>query len=160
MLVRLFSDTATISSNCAPQAKRNTLGSLNVLKGTNSLQMRYRYMAFCVFNFRSYLYSLTMKILYGVCRRRNGHAMRSRVILDYLAQEGHDVQIMASSRACDYLSQRFSGVHRIHGFHMVTEENRMRKDKPFGKISLKARLPSRANCFLFFLLSRALSQRW
>jgi uncharacterized protein (TIGR00661 family) len=70
-----------------------------------------------------------MRILYGVVGEGMGHAMRSRVVLEHLLAEGHDVEIMASSRAADYLAKRFEGVHRIHGFHMISEDNRLRKRK-------------------------------
>ncbi len=58
-----------------------------------------------------------------------GHAMRSRVVLEHLVAAGHEVQIMASGRACDFLGKRFAGVNRIHGFHMILEENRVRMGK-------------------------------
>ena len=70
-----------------------------------------------------------MKILYGVVGEGMGHAMRSRVILEYLTSEGYEVEIMASSRACDFLSARFDDVHRIHGFHIITEDNRVRRSQ-------------------------------
>jgi uncharacterized protein (TIGR00661 family) len=65
-----------------------------------------------------------MKILYGVVGEGMGHAMRSRVILEHLVDQGHDVNVMASDRAFDFLSKRFEGVRRIHGLHMLYEENR------------------------------------
>ncbi|HEX3126317.1 MAG TPA: glycosyltransferase family protein, partial [Thermoanaerobaculia bacterium] len=67
-----------------------------------------------------------MKILYGVVGEGMGHAMRSRVVLEYLLSRGHEIEIMASSRAADFLAARFRGVRRIHGFHIVYEENRMK----------------------------------
>jgi uncharacterized protein (TIGR00661 family) len=68
-----------------------------------------------------------MKILYGVTGEGMGHAMRSRVLLEHLVlTEGHDVQIIASGRAVDFLAKRFEGVNRIHGLHMIYEENRVR----------------------------------
>ena len=70
-----------------------------------------------------------MKILYGVVGEGMGHAMRSRVILDHLIAQDHDVEIMASGRAVDFLSKRFEGVNKIHGLHMITEENRVRPAK-------------------------------
>ncbi|HRC57576.1 MAG TPA: glycosyltransferase family protein, partial [Kofleriaceae bacterium] len=70
-----------------------------------------------------------MKILYGVTGEGMGHAMRSRVVLEHLVGAGHDLQIMASGRACDFLSKRFAEVNRIHGFHMILEENRVRIGK-------------------------------
>ncbi len=69
-----------------------------------------------------------MKILYGVVGEGMGHAMRSRVILEHLARQ-HDVEIMASGRAVDFLAKRFEGVNRIHGLHMVYEENKVRTGK-------------------------------
>jgi uncharacterized protein (TIGR00661 family) len=70
-----------------------------------------------------------MKILYGVTGEGMGHAMRSRVVLEHLVAAGHDLQIMASGRACDFLGKRFASVNRIHGFHMILEENRVRLGK-------------------------------
>lgn len=70
-----------------------------------------------------------MKILYGVVGEGMGHAMRSRVVLDRLVELGHEVEIMASGRAKDYLAKRFEGVHKIHGLHMIYEENRVRRGK-------------------------------
>lgn len=70
-----------------------------------------------------------MKILYGVVGEGMGHAMRSRVVVDHLMQAGHQVQIMTSSRAVDYLSKYFEGVHRIHGLHIIYEDNRVRRGK-------------------------------
>jgi len=70
-----------------------------------------------------------MKILYGVVGEGMGHAMRSRVVLDHLVAEGHEIEIMASGRATDFLSKRFAGVNRIHGLHMIYEENRVRRGK-------------------------------
>jgi uncharacterized protein (TIGR00661 family) len=70
-----------------------------------------------------------MKILYGVVGEGMGHAMRSRVILEHLVAQEHDVEIIASGRAVDFLAKRFEGVNRIHGLHMVYEENRVRPMK-------------------------------
>jgi uncharacterized protein (TIGR00661 family) len=70
-----------------------------------------------------------MKILYGVVGEGMGHATRSRVILAHLLAEGHDVEIMASGRACEFLGKHFPKVNRIHGLHMIYEENRMRLGK-------------------------------
>jgi uncharacterized protein (TIGR00661 family) len=71
-----------------------------------------------------------MKILYGVVGEGMGHAMRSRVILEHLiGTEQHDVEIMASGRAVDFLAKKFEGVNRIHGLHMIYDENRVRLGK-------------------------------
>jgi uncharacterized protein (TIGR00661 family) len=70
-----------------------------------------------------------MKILYGVVGEGMGHAIRSRVVLEQLFAQGHSVEIMASSRAADFLAQRFPEVHRIHGLHIIYEENRVRASR-------------------------------
>jgi uncharacterized protein (TIGR00661 family) len=70
-----------------------------------------------------------MKILYGVVGEGMGHAMRSTVILSHLIAQGHEVHVMASGRAVDFLSKRFPHVNRIHGLHMIYEENRVRRGK-------------------------------
>jgi uncharacterized protein (TIGR00661 family) len=70
-----------------------------------------------------------MKILYGVVGEGMGHAMRSRVVIEHLLAQGHELEIMASGRATEFLSQRFKGVNRIHGLHMIYEENRVRRGK-------------------------------
>ncbi|MDX2054803.1 MAG: glycosyltransferase family protein [Polyangiaceae bacterium] len=71
-----------------------------------------------------------MRILYGVVGEGMGHAMRSRVILEHLFEAGHEVEIMASGRAAEFLRKRFAErgwVHRIHGMHIVYDDNRVRK---------------------------------
>lgn len=70
-----------------------------------------------------------MRILYGVVGEGMGHAMRSRVVLEHLLGAGHEIEIMASGRAAEFLHKRFEGVHRIHGLHMIYEENRVRRGK-------------------------------
>jgi uncharacterized protein (TIGR00661 family) len=71
-----------------------------------------------------------MRILYGVVGEGMGHAMRSRVVLEHLFAAGHEVEIMASGRAVEFLRRRFTEhglVHRIHGMHILYEDNRVRK---------------------------------
>lgn len=69
-----------------------------------------------------------MRILYGVVGEGMGHAIRSRVVLDELVQR-HDVQVVVSGRAHDYLAKRASAhlqVKKIWGFTIVTEDNEVR----------------------------------
>ncbi len=79
-----------------------------------------------------------MRLLYGVVGEGMGHAIRSRVILSYLIKQGHEVEIMASGRACDFLAKHFSGVNRIHGFHIIYEENRVRMGKTIATNVVKS----------------------
>ncbi|HVP66398.1 MAG TPA: MJ1255/VC2487 family glycosyltransferase [Anaeromyxobacteraceae bacterium] len=69
-----------------------------------------------------------MRILYGVVGEGMGHAMRSRVVLDELTRH-HEVQVVVSGRAYDYLKARESdrlGVNRIWGLSIVYEDNRVK----------------------------------
>src|SRR2546422_11609434 len=66
-----------------------------------------------------------MRILYGVVGEGMGHAMRSRVILDELCRR-HEVQVVVSGRAYDYLQARASqhlAVEKIWGYSIVYEDN-------------------------------------
>ncbi len=65
------------------------------------------------------------RILYGVVGEGMGHAIRSRVVIDHLARS-HDVQVVVSGRAHDYLKARERdrlGVNRIWGLSIVYEDN-------------------------------------
>jgi uncharacterized protein (TIGR00661 family) len=70
-----------------------------------------------------------VKILYGVTGEGMGHAIRSRVVLEHLVGHGHEVEIISSGRAVDFLKRRFDGVHGIHGLHMIYDDNRVQKSK-------------------------------
>jgi uncharacterized protein (TIGR00661 family) len=72
-----------------------------------------------------------MRILYGVVGEGMGHAMRSRVVLEHLFAQGHEVEVVASGRAADFLRRRIAEhgwVHRIHGLHIVYEDNRVKRN--------------------------------
>jgi uncharacterized protein (TIGR00661 family) len=66
-----------------------------------------------------------------------GHAMRSRVVIEHLLAGGHELEIIASGKAAEYLGKRFAGVSKIHGLHMILEENRVRKGKTLWSNVLK-----------------------
>lgn len=69
-----------------------------------------------------------MKILYGVVGEGMGHATRSRVILNHLVKN-HEVEIVVSGRAHNYLSKYFFNVHEIEGLHMVYEDNEVDRSR-------------------------------
>ena len=81
--------------------------------------------------------------------------MRSRVILDHLVAQEHDVEIMASGRAVDYLAKRFEGVNKIHGLHMVYEENRVKPMKTLVSNALTGAtgVPQNINAYFDLLTS-------
>jgi uncharacterized protein (TIGR00661 family) len=67
-----------------------------------------------------------VRILYGVVGEGMGHATRSRVVLEHLVQN-HDVHIVVSGRARDYLAKRFENVHNIWGFTIQYGDNSVKK---------------------------------
>jgi uncharacterized protein (TIGR00661 family) len=67
-----------------------------------------------------------MRILYGVTGEGMGHATRSSVILEHLTKE-HEVHVVVSGRARDYLAQRFENVHKIWGLTIQYEGNSVKK---------------------------------
>lgn len=93
-----------------------------------------------------------MKILYGVVGEGMGHAMRSRAVLEHLVAGGHEIEIMASGRATDFLGKRFAGVNRIHGFHMIYEENRVRRGKTLWSNVLSGAIGTPQNVAAYFEL--------
>ncbi|OON67350.1 MJ1255/VC2487 family glycosyltransferase [Hymenobacter sp. CRA2] len=71
-----------------------------------------------------------MNILYGVPGEGLGHATRSKVIIGYLLAQGHDVQVVSSSRAYKLLADNFPGrVREIKGFHLAYKELTVSKSR-------------------------------
>lgn len=61
-----------------------------------------------------------MEILYGVVGEGMGHATRSAVVLEHLLSSGHEIRVVVSGKAHDFLKTRFSGltgfaIEEIHG---------------------------------------------
>lgn len=54
-----------------------------------------------------------VRILYGVCGEGQGHASRSRILIRYLQQQGHEVRIIAGGKAYMILSKEFDAVLQI-----------------------------------------------
>ncbi len=65
--------------------------------------------------------------------------MRSRVVLEHLLAQGHEIEVATSGRAVDFLRRRFDDVdvNRIHGLHIIYDENRVRRGKTFFSNVLK-----------------------
>lgn len=68
-----------------------------------------------------------MKILYGVVGAGMGHAIRSSVVLEHLVSQGHDVHVVASGRAVDFLSEKFGDVTKIWGLEIGMKDNEVSK---------------------------------
>jgi len=66
-----------------------------------------------------------MRILYGVVGEGMGHAIRSRVVIEALSRE-HEVRVVASGRARDYLADHFDDVDAIWGLTLAYRDNEVR----------------------------------
>jgi len=64
------------------------------------------------------------RILYGVAGQGFGHAMRSKVVLDHLKQNGHAVEVVTYGQAFPYLKKFFS-CHEVSGLHLVYKQNKL-----------------------------------
>jgi uncharacterized protein (TIGR00661 family) len=91
-----------------------------------------------------------MRVLYGVTGEGMGHAMRSRVVLSHLLSHGHEVEIIASGRAVAFLEQHFADVNRIHGLHIVYEENRVKRGRTLWSNVLEGAAGLPANIKAYF----------
>lgn len=67
-----------------------------------------------------------MRILFGVAGEGMGHATRSHAFLADLVED-HEVLVVASGRAHDYLAQHFPEVREILGFSLAYEDNAIRR---------------------------------
>lgn len=63
------------------------------------------------------------RVLYGVLSIGFGHAIRSRVIIDHLREEGHNVMIITSYEAYKYFSMHYKNVYNIEGLELVFKKN-------------------------------------
>jgi uncharacterized protein (TIGR00661 family) len=59
------------------------------------------------------------KIIYGISGEGRGHSSRSRVIIEHLIKQGHQVKIFTSQKGYDYLSQFFDDVNKVMGLGFV-----------------------------------------
>lgn len=71
-----------------------------------------------------------MKILYGIVGEGMGHATRSRVLIEHLQQQGHEIQIVVSGKAHQWLSQDLKNrpgvsIEEIQGLNFVFDGNRV-----------------------------------
>lgn len=75
-----------------------------------------------------------MRILYGVVGEGMGHATRSRVVLEHLLSQGHQIKVVVSGRAHKFLLERLAkfpnaSVEEIHGLTLSYFKNRLDKSE-------------------------------
>src|SRR3954468_19851195 len=71
-----------------------------------------------------------MRILYGVVGEGMGHATRSRVILEHLLAQKHEIRVIVSGRAHKFLAEKFKDrpnitIHEIEGLNLKFEGNEL-----------------------------------
>ena len=64
------------------------------------------------------------RILYAVHGEGMGHAIRSKVVIEHLKEQKHEIIIAAGGRAFDFLSKHFDNVHSIDCYNIVYKNNR------------------------------------
>ncbi|MBU1947502.1 MAG: hypothetical protein KJ970_12425 [Candidatus Eisenbacteria bacterium] len=65
------------------------------------------------------------RIIYGVQGEGRGHSSRSKIIIEHLLQQGHDVKIFTSHKGYDYLSTIFDDVTNILGLGFVFDGGKL-----------------------------------
>ncbi|HJS75099.1 MAG TPA: glycosyltransferase family protein [Vicinamibacteria bacterium] len=73
-----------------------------------------------------------MRILYGVVGEGMGHATRSAVVLDHLAASGHEIKVVVSGKAHEFLQERFASrsnvaLEEIEGLALRYFGNRLQR---------------------------------
>jgi uncharacterized protein (TIGR00661 family) len=79
-----------------------------------------------------------VKILYGVVGEGMGHATRSKVVIEHLRAHGHQVKIVVSGRAYDFLKKSFDDVVEIRGLEIKYLDGAMDRDATVAKNVLAA----------------------
>ena len=65
------------------------------------------------------------KILYGLCGEGLGHASRSRILINYLKKQQHDIRIVAGGKAYDFLSKEFDFIDKIEWASIIYKDNKI-----------------------------------
>ena len=91
-----------------------------------------------------------MRLLYGVVGEGMGHATRSKVVCEDLVKRGHEVKIVVSGRAYNYLAKSFSDVVEIRGFEIRYEDNGMALDATIAQNVLAAPEMLQANLVAYY----------
>ena len=67
-----------------------------------------------------------IKVLYGVCGEGLGHAIRSKILIDYLKEKNFDVRVVAGGKAYSLLAKDYSHVTEIETAKFVFKDNKTR----------------------------------
>ncbi len=93
-----------------------------------------------------------MKILYGIAGEGLGHATRSEVVIRHLLEKSHEVRIITSGKAFDFLKPRFPEIiKKIEGFSLSINENKLNIPKSITDtlLTIPKKLGANTPAFLF-----------
>jgi uncharacterized protein (TIGR00661 family) len=79
-----------------------------------------------------------MRILYGVVGEGMGHATRSKVVIQHLIENRHNVRIVVSGRAFTFLQKHFPDVVEIRGLTIAYDDGAMDRDVSVLKNMLRS----------------------
>lgn len=96
-----------------------------------------------------------MNILYGVVGEGLGHATRSHVVIEHLEKQGHDVKIVASGKAHEFLLQQYSDIEEIGGYGFAFNESGVDLNASLKKVLNDIPTKAPHNLKRFFELSRS-----
>jgi uncharacterized protein (TIGR00661 family) len=85
------------------------------------------------------------RILYGLCGVGIGHAVRTKLILEYLKEKKHEFFVITSGAAYYYLSKYFENVYDISGFELVFKNNKIMSFRTLFKNLTKFNLSNYKN---------------
>ena len=66
------------------------------------------------------------KILYGVCGEGLGHAIRSKILINYLLEKNYEIIIVAGGKAYNLLSKEYPNVEEVESAKFVFKDNKSR----------------------------------
>ena len=81
----------------------------------------------------------SLNVLYGVVGQGMGHATRSAVVIDKLARDGHQINVVSSGAAFTYLCAKLSHFHNVNieeisGFELVFREEKISVSRTFLRL--------------------------
>jgi uncharacterized protein (TIGR00661 family) len=92
-----------------------------------------------------------MNILYGIAGEGLGHATRSKVIIEHLLKKNHQVRIITSNKAYNFLQKIFPNIiKKIDGFTLSIENNEVNIPKSISQniFSIPQKLIKNSKVFL------------
>ena len=85
--------------------------------------------------------------MYGVCGEGMGHAIRSKILINYLKKKNHEVKIIAGGKAYAFLSKEFKDVIKCEWPGSVYKNNKLKLFHTILRFSYRSIIGSLPNYF-------------